>query len=695
MFIWEINQSIDSLKGVGSALSARFLQVNIRTIADLIYYFPRTYIDRSQINLLTDFKKKPYLTVKVKIIKHEIIYTSKKKFLKIIIQDKSAKASLVCFNRNYLQESLKVNSLFLISGVFTFTYGEIQCSQFEYEEISEKKTDNKSPDFDPILPVYSLTNGISQKLIRKLTKQVFEKILSQPLNDEIPSILIKKNQLVLKHQALHCLHFPDSFKDLQNAVSTLIYEEAFYFSLSVNIRKIKFTKIKKNISQIERLFKKEILKNLPFCLTESQQKALQQIEEKLSQPYVCQILLQGDVGCGKTIIALLAALNVIESGKQVAFMVPTEILTKQQYQVIRKLTLNIRLDMAYLNNSLSKIERENILTGLKNGTLKLIIGTHSLFSKDVCFNKLGLVIIDEQQRFGVNQRLNLIAKGKYVDCIYMTATPIPRTLALSIYADLHQVIIDQIPAGRKPVKTYRLANIKEKQDNMYDWIKKELDKGNVAYFIYPLINESENFNLKNLSQSYQELQKIFSEYSIGLVHSQLSDEEKQNNMDKLLKGDIQVLAATSVIEVGIDIPQATVMVIEHADRYGLSTLHQLRGRIGRSDKQAYLFLVANNDISERAKQRLKIMREENDGFKIAEKDLLMRGPGEFLGIRQSGLPDFKVADLTRDAKLFLKAKQDVTELIEKNEYFSQRDHDLVKWVLEHRFENIDLSVLSG
>ena len=225
--------------------------------------------------------------------------------------------------------------------------------------------------------------------------------------------------------------------------------------------------------------------------------------------------------------------------------------------------------------------------------------------------------------------------------------------------------------------------------------KKELDKGHIAYFIYPLINESENFNLKNLNQSYKELQQIFSDYTVGLVHSQLPEEEKQNNMDLLLKGEIQVLAATSVVEVGLDIPNATVMVIEHADRYGLSTLHQLRGRIGRSDKQGYLFLAANSDISERAKQRLQIMREENDGFKIAEKDLLMRGPGEFLGIRQSGLPDFKIADLARDAGLFLKAKQDAAELIEKNEHFSKNDHDMVKWVLEHRFENADLSVLSG
>ena len=424
---------------------------------------------------------------------------------------------------------------------------------------------------------------------------------------------------------------------------------------------------------------------LPFQLTAAQRRVINEIKIDMTKPSPMNRLIQGDVGSGKTIVAFAAALIAIENQYQVAIMAPTEILAEQHFLTLHQMAEKIGIKIAYLFSSMKKSSRDEVCNNIKNGKINLIIGTNAIIQEGVEFAKLGLGIIDEQHRFGVIQRATLKRKGESPDILVMTATPIPRTLAMTVYGDLDISIIDEMPPGRKPIKT-KVFHEKERQ-RVYDLISKEVEGGNQAYIVYPLIEESEKLDLLNATKMYEHIQKeIFPQYRVALLHGRMKSDEKEEVMQRFKTGEVQILVATTVIEVGIDVPQATLMVVEHAERFGLSQLHQLRGRVGRGEKPSYCILLAQYKKSDDARRRLKIMEETNDGFKIAEEDLNIRGPGEFIGVRQSGIPDFRVANIIRDARILNEAREEAFELVRKDPFLQDTQNFFLKEVLKQRWK---------
>ncbi len=603
-----------------------------------------------------------------------------RQFLKVLIHDGSNFGALVCFNRNFLKNSLVIGNTFFVTGKFNFNFGEIQSSNFEFEEATEEYKGR-------ILPIYPLTSGLNQSTLRKSIEDALKKYRLD-IEDELPLWCIKKRDLLLKRDAIWNVHFPDNFNLYAKAKKTFIYEEFFFQRLFLLKRKESIEKIKKHRPKISFNYKTALLKNLPFKLTDYQLTAINEIEKDIFSNHVFSRLLQADVGAGKTIVALAAMISVVEAGFQTVLMAPTEVLAVQHYKVIKKITSGLNLNIALFVGSLNKKERENILHGLKNGELQIVIGTHSVFSEGVLYNNLGFVVIDEQQRFGVEQRYQLLSKGDAVDLLLMTATPIPRSLAMSLYGDLELTMMKGTIQGRLPVKTWLIDDNQERIDKMHSWITTLLEKNGRAIFIYSLIEDSAKIDNKDLYSEFEKLSKTYNAFGAGFIHSKIKSEEKEQIMTDFHKGKIKVLAATTVVEVGIDIPDANVIVIENAENYGLSTLHQLRGRVGRNNQEAYMVLITKvNDLTNIGKQRLKTMTTENDGFKIAEEDLLLRGPGDFLGSRQSGLPDYKFADIRKDMEILKQSSEDAEKLYENDRDLTKNENMNTKISFLNRLKN--------
>ncbi|OHD14742.1 MAG: ATP-dependent DNA helicase RecG [Spirochaetes bacterium GWD1_27_9] len=657
MILDRLNIDVSTLKGIGKKYSKVLEKIGIKTVAELLEYFPRAFSDRTKtVTLQEATASNQVATVKVVVTDHRAIGKKYKQFLKVLIYDGKFYGSLLCFNRNFLANKLIIGNYYYITGKFIYSYNEIQCSTFETEEATD---DYKGR----ILPIYPLTEGLTQNSLRLAIEDALKKYRLE-IENELPKIYIEKRSLIPKREALKNVHFPVDFKSFHQAKKTFIYEEFFFQRFFLLKRKEKAEKIKKTRPQIKFSLKKDFLESLPFKLTDYQEIALAEIEKDIFSSYVFSRLLQGDVGSGKTIVALLSMLSVVESGFQCALMVPTEVLATQHYRTIKKLCSSLWLDIALLTGSLSKKERDNVLTGLKTGEIKIVIGTHALFSDDVIYKDLGFVVIDEQHRFGVEQRYQLLSKGDAVDLLLMTATPIPRTLALSLYGDLELTIMRGTIKGRLPVKTWLIDDNEDRIKKMHQWIKDEIIKEDGrAIFVYALIEDSEKSDNKDLYSEYEKLKEVYNELGVGFIHSKISPLEKDKIMEDFRNGVTKVLTATTVVEVGIDVPQANIIIIENAENYGLSTLHQLRGRVGRNNKQGYMVLITKTDeLSEEGKQRLSVITKEHDGFKIAEEDLLLRGPGDFIGSRQSGLPDYKFADIRSDLQILEEATEDALDL---------------------------------
>lgn len=682
MILEQLNFPITSLKGIGKKTAGILEADYVTSVGALLEYYPRAFSDRRKLQSLQQAAREGFGTVKVKVIEHRMVGKSKwKQFLKILIHDGNSFGALLCFNRNFLQDKLKEGLEFYITGKFAVAYNEIQASSFEYEEaVHEYK--------GRILPVYPLKTGLTQNILRHSIEDALSKYFRE-IEDELPRGLIEKNGLLRKREAVKQIHFPPDFSAYNRARRTLIYEDFFFQKLFLLKRKETVKKIAKTRKTIPFKLKKALIKSLPFRLTGYQKKAVEALESHLFSASVFSVLLQGDVGSGKTLVALLAMLCVVETGSQCALMVPTEVLAGQHYNNIKKMTRELGLDVALLTGSLKKRERDNILSGLKSGEIKIIIGTHALFSPDVIYMDLGLAVIDEQHRFGVDQRYNLLSKGDAVDLLLMTATPIPQSLALTLYGDMDLVVMKGTIAGRKPVKTWVINDEKERLAGMYDWIKETIDKEDGrALFVYSLIEDSEKLDRKDLNAEYASLKKIFSSYGTGFVHSKVSPEDKETLIDDFRSGKIKILAATTVVEVGLDIPDANIIVIENAETYGLSTLHQLRGRVGRSGKQGYMILVTElSELTESGQKRLEIIKHQKDGFIIAEEDLKLRGPGDFIGKRQSGLPNIKLADLSRDMETLKAASSDACLLIEEDCELEKPDHFNTRKSFLHRLKS--------
>ncbi len=640
--------------------TALLQKLNIVTIEDLFTSFPFRYEDRSKISLLADLIISQEVgVIKATVTAHQSFFWNKKKQTKIIIKDSSAAGELVAFNMRGMEKLMPVGQEFYIYGKFEFRFNTIQSSTFEFEKPDVFGSDSSS--MGKLYPVYRLTEGLRQKEFHKILKKAFDLYLDE-INDPIPNYFLQNRKLLSKKECLLQLHFPTHLSQVEKARVRGAYEEFMCTRIALELKRLTETKITKN----QRYPDKDILVKLdgvlPFELTSAQKRVIQEIYTDLNHEYAMHRLVQGDVGSGKTSVALAAMLLAATNGHQAAFLAPTEVLAFQHYKKIKEFADLLNIPCALLTGSFSQKERRDILDGLQKGTLPIIIGTHALFQTEVIYHNLSLVVIDEQHKFGVEQRGQLINKGENPDILVMTATPIPRTITMSLYGDLDISIIDELPAGRQKITTKQIT--KKNYKEMLDILHQEIHKGRQAFVVCPFIEDNEKMsNVRSVDQVYQEFKKLFPQYVFSVVHGKMSQDEKDQIMKEFSLNNSHILIATTVIEVGIDIPNATIMIIENAERFGLAQLHQLRGRVGRGSHESYCFAV---NESYEAESRINIFTSTTDGFRIAEEDLQIRGPGEILGTRQTGSPVFRLADFSKDQKILQTAVGDSQLIIEKD-----------------------------
>ena len=638
---------------------ARLEDLGLKTVADLILFFPRTYQDKTEYFTVNEIRTDRINNIKVNI---DVIFhkTSKtgKAFTKAVVSDHTGCIEVVWFNQKYLQRVLYKGMRVILSGKAKYSYGKTSLQNPSYEEIKKEQMHTGR-----IVPVYHQTEGITTKWLREKIKPLIDEWIDL-LEDYMPQEIIEKYGLMDYRLAVKEVHFPTSEQKLEKARFRLGFDELFLIQLKALQKKWYWQNIRnEKRKKIGRHKDTDIfIKNLPFTLTGAQKHSLEEILSDLDKPYPMSRLLQGDVGSGKTIVAGAAILNVIKNGYQTVLMAPTEILAKQHYKTLFKHLQPLRVNLQFLSGSTTASVKNNILSQLANGGVDLIIGTHALIQEGVEFINLGLAVIDEQHRFGVKQREILKGKGN-PHLLSLTAKPIPRTLAMTVYGDQDLSVIDEMPPGRKTVLTRIVPE--NKRSDAYRWIDDQIKKGRQAFVICPLIDESDILEVKSAIQEYNHLQEnIFKNLKVGLIHGKIKSDEKDKIMEKFKNNEINVLVSTSVIEVGIDVPNATIMLIEGADRFGLSQLHQFRGRVGRGEHQSYCFLFSKSN-SEDSKQRLDALVQYSDGFKLSEIDLHLRGPGEIYGVKQSGIPDLKMASLTDSATINL-AREAALHIIGKD-----------------------------
>lgn len=664
------------IKGVGPKVGYMLNKMGIYTANDLLFYFPRKHIDYSNRTLIKNLKIETTTTV-FGYIKSVQAFVTKNNLsvLKVKIADESGSMDLSFFygkaNRPMLERykaQFPKGAGIMVSGVVKLNSfdGRLTLDKPQYSIIAGdflEGADNSNLNLGRIVPIYPLSEGMSVKTLRRAIFNAIEMYKNHILT-VIPDYLVKKYSLLEKKDAVEQIHFPKTMELLEQARFSLVFEELFLIQLKLAILREENRKNNKAVALgvTEKGLTKKFIKNLPFELTTAQKHAINDIINDLNSTEPMQRLLQGDVGSGKTVVATIMLLAAVENGYQGAIMAPTEILAQQHYNNLVQWLTPLGLSVGLFLGSNAKKLRTKIEKDLRNGQTNIAVGTHALIQENVAFNNLGAIVIDEQHRFGVKQRTSLKNKAQSPQMLTMTATPIPRTLALTVHGDLDLTIIDELPKGRKPIKTAMINH----QKQAYNLIQQEIKNGHQAYVIYPLIEESETLSAKAATIEAEHLQKeIFPDYKIGLLHGKLKNEEKERVMADFKNKKYDILVSTTVVEVGVDVPNATVMLIENAERFGLSQLHQLRGRVGRSDLQSYC-IISTSTKSPETRQRLEIMTQTNDGFVIAEQDLQIRGPGEFLGTRQSGLPDLIISDLVRDAKILEIARNEAIELVKSN-----------------------------
>jgi ATP-dependent DNA helicase RecG len=652
--------------------------MEIFTFSDLLSLSPRAWEDRSTIQALGNLEDGMTANTLVEVVSHSYFGPrfSNKRTLKILVRDVSNKGdgrlSLVCFGRNFLEKTLKVGHIYYLYGNVSRHMGELQCSQFEMVPATE---DGDFPSgFGKILPIYPLKGTLSQRIIRRDVQEVLSRV--DCFEEELPYSLQSEHSLISLDEALRIWHFPPSLKKLELARKTLAFGELFYLQLIARRRNPSFARVVPSGPSLPTKLELKFIEALPFPLTRDQLTVLKEIRKDLDSELPMNRLLQGDVGSGKTLVAWTSSLHVLSSGAQVAFMAPTELLSRQHAESAAHLLEPLGIRVAFLTGSVKGKERKLLLQAIEEGNVDIIIGTHALFSKEVQFKNLRYVIIDEQHRFGVEQRLALLQKAAVPDLLLMTATPIPRTLSLTVFGNLNVSTIKTMPPGRVPIVTHIVSE--ESRERMYRSIAVEFTRGHQAYFVYPRIDDSGDSELRDVTNMFEFLKGQYPQVPSALIHSKLDEEEKISILRQYQLGKLRYLVSTSVVEVGIDIPNATCMVIEHADRFGLSALHQLRGRVGRSQLQSYCFLVFGKDLTEEAKQRLKVMKESDDGFYIAEQDLLIRGPGEITGTRQSGFLRLHYASLTEDLNLIEQARKDADKILFSDPAFLTEDNSVIR-----------------
>lgn len=687
---------IQYIKGVGPKRALLFKKLNIETINDALFFLPRRYEDRAHLKSISELQVGELQTFVAEILVKDVsLARTKRKIFKIVVGDNTGHLILKWFNFNerYLSNRYKKGQKIIVSGqVLLDNYDGfgLEVRHPDIEIIDSETTE--LVHLGRIVPIYPLTEGFYQKTIRSVMKIVVDSY-AHLYPEILPDYIIKSRSFIPLDKALKEIHFPSQESDISllnngrtSAHRRIIFNEFFLLELGLALRKQDKLQEKRGISyEYKNNLTNRLKSILPFELTSSQEKVLKEIYEDMKKPYPMNRLLQGDVGCGKTVVALMAMLRAIENGYQGAIMVPTEILAEQHYFNIKSITKRVGIETALLTSGVKGKRRKEVLDEISAGKKSIIIGTHALIQEDVRFKRLGLVIVDEQHRFGVMQRASLKKKGYNPDVLVMTATPIPRTLALTVYGDLDISIIDEMPKNRFNVITKNFYDNKRRE--AYAFIREEIEKGRQAYIVFPLVEESEKSDLKAATEMASYLQEeTFPDLTIGLLHGRMKSEEKEEIMRQFKEREIDILVSTTIVEVGMDISNASVMIIEHAERFGLSQLHQIRGRVGRGPYQSYCILMIKFPVTEEGKKRLKAIRETTDGFIIAEKDLEIRGPGEFFGTRQSGLPELIYANIIRDHKILEEARKEAFKLIAKDPFLKESSVYFLKESLKQKWK---------
>ena len=663
-------RDIKYLQGVGPQRATMLnKELEIFSLHDLLYYFPYKYVDRSRLYYIHEIDgNMPYIQLKGQILSFETVGEGRQRRLVAHFSDGTGVVDLVWFQGiKYLIGKYKAHEEYIVFGKPTIFNGRINIAH---------------PDIDPakdltlsamgLQPYYNTTEkmkraGLNSHALEKLMSNVFA-LLQGPLLETLSPKVVEENHLMSLDEAIRNIHFPQNPEKLRRAQYRLKFEELFYVQLNI----LRYTKDRQRkyrglvFERVGEVFNTFYSQNLPFQLTGAQKRVIKEIRKDMGSGRQMNRLLQGDVGSGKTLVALMSMLIALDNGFQACMMAPTEILAAQHYETIKQFLFGMNVRVELLMGSIKGKKREEILKGLLAGEVQILIGTHAVLEDTVGFSSLGMVVIDEQHRFGVAQRAKLWSKNtRPPHVLVMTATPIPRTLAMTLYGDLDVSVIDELPPGRKPIQT--IHQFDNRRASLYAGIRKQIDEGRQIYIVYPLIKESEKIDIKNLEEGYEHICAEFPECQVSKVHGQMKPAEKDAEMQRFVNGETQIMVATTVIEVGVNVPNASVMVIENAERFGLSQLHQLRGRVGRGADQSYCILVTSYKLSEETRKRLEIMVQTNDGFEIAEADLKLRGPGDLEGTQQSGVAfDLKIADIARDGQLLQHVREIATEIIERD-----------------------------
>ena len=675
-----LNENIQFVKGIGPKKAEKMARLGIFTVKDALYYFPRQFEDRSRQKKIFQLEEGEKTGVTVKIDRINSVSRRKFSITEFYVSDDTGKAKLVFFNKAYLRNTFRVGDIVKVFGSVKKNLGpvtELHNCEIEYDKL-DKNT-------GIIVPVYSLTAGVGNKEVMGMIRNIFESS-DISIDEYLPKWLVDKYNLCGVDFAIKNMHFPEKKENVKIAMYRLIFEELLFLQLGLFTVKGN-NKVGKGIRFQRHNDMDKIEEKLPFKLTRAQQKAYDEIIEDMTSDRIMNRLVQGDVGSGKTVVAQLALANCVLNGYQGAYMAPTEILAKQHMESFKDFFEGTGIRVEVLTGSSTKKEAREILEDLASGQVDILIGTHALIEDRVEFASLGLVITDEQHRFGVNQRGRLTSKSENPDVLVMTATPIPRTLALILYGDLDISIIDELPPGRKPIET--LAIEKRKRESYYmSKVRSEIEKGRQVYVVCPLVEESETLDLKSASEVYDELRyDFFKDLRVGLLHGKMKASEKDQVMEAFKNHELDILVSTTVIEVGVNVPNASLMIIENAERFGLAQLHQLRGRVGRGSEKSYCTLIYGSK-TEICRHRMAIMEEINDGFKISEKDLELRGPGDFFGTRQHGLPELRVANLFKHMKILRLVQKEAREIYAQDPALRDKDNEGIRLKIEEMFKSI-------